>query len=89
MRFRIFHKCATWAGILITLLAALLLLMVVYGLKLTSQVEADRLNTIVSLLREIGEKISRGTSPFPLEVAKSPISQKLEGMRPELKSNSR
>ncbi|RDJ98073.1 hypothetical protein [Paraburkholderia lacunae] len=41
-RFRRFHKTVAWAGVAITLLAAILLWLVVYGVQLTSRFEEDQ-----------------------------------------------
>lgn len=41
-RFRRFHKCVAWVGAAITMLAAILLWLVVYGVQLTSRFEEDQ-----------------------------------------------
>ncbi|MGF6778293.1 hypothetical protein [Paraburkholderia sp. GAS334] len=66
-RFRYFHKSVAWMGALLTLFAALLLWLVVYGVQLTSRFEEDQ-KSAADMTSQIYVEVDK-------ENAASPVAQ--------------
>ncbi|EEA02868.1 hypothetical protein BH160DRAFT_1876 [Burkholderia sp. H160] len=63
-RFRRFHKFVAWAGAAITLLAAILLWLVVYGVQLTSRFEENQ-KTVADVTNQIYAQVDKENAALP------------------------
>lgn len=63
-RFRRFHRAVAWAGVVITLMAAFLLWVVVYGVQLTSRFEENQ-KSATDLMAQIYAQIDKENAAVP------------------------